>query len=350
MTMRTTSLLLTLSLATATTAQTTLVLPAAFDKTYGRSSTSALGGSSTRTQMVFASPFALGTSVLGFGLRGTGATADRAAFTADVEVQVSSSPNAPGALAAAFASNIGSDVVVALPRQTVNIAAMPANRSTGVFAQMPFQAPFVFGTNSNPNLMFDLFVYGRSAGASWSTDRSFASANGLAATVGRGCGVATINSTSTNGTYVLGSTVNLMIANATPNGLCWLLPSVDMKELVPGVPLPFPLSGLGAGAGCDLLVNPLLNIPTLADGVGAATISLTLGGLQRAGTAWQWLYTVPPSASNPLGLETTAARKVFIGPEICVPTAQYVWDLSNVNSLTGTNTTDSVPIVQIITP
>jgi hypothetical protein len=341
--------LLGCGLASVAQAQTRLVLPALFEDVYGRGSSAALGGSSTRTQMVFASPFAANTMVLGFGLRATGSTADRAAFTADLEVRASSTANAPGALSATFSANVGSDEVVVLPRQMVNVAAMPANRSAGTFAQLPFGTPFTFGTNGNTNINIELLVYGRSTGASWSTDRCFASANGMATTMGRGCGSGTINSTSTNGSYVANSTINVTIGSATPGGVAWLLPSVDMAELAPGVPLPLSLSLFG-GAACDVLVNPLLMVAVPLDGAGAASVSIPLGPVNQLNTAWQWLYSVPPSGTNPIGIETTAARRILIGPEVCVPIGQYVWDLSNVNSLTGNNTTDSVPIVQFILP
>jgi hypothetical protein len=346
---RTSIFLFSLCLCAAAQAQTSLVLPSAFDNVYGRGSSSALGGSSTRTQMIFASPFPLNTMVHGVGLRATGATVDRAAFTADVELRASSTASTPGALSSTFSANVGSDEVVVLPRQTVNVAAMPANRSAGTFAQMPFAAPFPFGTNGNSNINIELLVYGRSTGATWSTDRCFASTNGMAATVGRGCGAATINSTSANGTYVANSTIDLTLSGATANGLAWLLASLDMAELAPGVPLPFSLSLLG-GASCDVLVSPLVAVPVAVNGAGAGSVSLPVGPVASVNTGWQWLYTVPMSGSNPLGLETTAARRIFIGPEVCVPIGQYVWDLSNVNATTGTSTTDSVPIVQFILP
>lgn len=337
-----------LTLGASAHAQRSIVLPAAFERGFGRSSTSALGGSSTRTQLVFASPFALNTVVLGVGLRCNGGTADRAAFSADLEVRASSTANAPGALSSTFTANVGSDEVVVLPRQMVSVQAMPANRAPATFALMPFATPFVYGTNANPNINIDLLVYGRSTGASWSTDRCFASTSGVAGTVGQGCGTATIGSTSTNGSYVAGSTVNLSLSGATPNALAWLLPSVDMNELIPGFRLPFDLAAIGAGVGCDLMVSPLLNVPIAVDGAGAASLSIPLGRVARLATAWQWLYQVAPSGTNPLGIATSAVRRIFVGPEECTPIGQYVWDLSNVNATTGTSTTDAVPIVEFI--
>jgi hypothetical protein len=345
-------LLTTLTLTAGAIAQRAVVRPADYDLAWGRGSTSALGSNSSRTQMVFAQPFATGTPVFGIGMRPTAGTVDRAAFTADIEIQLSSTPNVPGALSATFANNIGSDMVVALPRQTVNIQAMPANRSTGEFARFVFPQPFVFGTNNNTNLVVDLFVYGRSTGASWSTDRAFAATSGRVANAGIGCGAATISSTSAGGTYVAGSTLSVTLAAAPASTLALLLPSFDMKEFTPGVPLPFDLGLIGAAAGCNLLLRPMTSpLPLFTDAAGAASVSATVPmGLSQIGVGWQWLYLVPTSPANPLGLETTANRSMWIGPEVVVPNAQYVWDLSNVNAVTGNATTDSVPIVLFLIP
>lgn len=336
--------------AAETAAQTSMVFPAEYERAWGRGSSALLGGNSTRTQIILAQPFAAGTNVLGVGVRGTAGTADRAAFTADMEIRISSTTATPGALSSTFASNVGSDEVVIVPRQMLNIPAMPANRSTGDFAEIIFPAPFVFGTNSAPNLCVEFLVYGRSAGASWSTDRAFASTNGRVATAGIGCGTGTINSTSTGGTYVAGATLNLTLSNATPNSAAWLIPSIDQKDFVPGLPLPFSLAPLGAGTGCDLLVDLSAGSFGLGtDANGAAAFSFTMpNGLGQFGIGWQWLYVGTPSPSNPIGFFTTASRATWIGPETCVPDIQYVWDLSNVASATGTSTTNSSPIIKII--
>ncbi|MBM4062030.1 MAG: hypothetical protein FJ265_13180 [Planctomycetes bacterium] len=331
-------------------AQTSLTLPAEYGPAWGRGSSSALGGNSTRTQMIFVQPFPLNTVVFGVGLRPTAATADRPSFTADLEVLMSSTAATPGALSTTFANNVGSDETIVLPRQIVTIPAMRANRSTGQFAMLQFPTPFVFGTNNNPNVCFELRVYGRSAGATWSTDRAFASVSGRAATAGIGCGTATISSTSTGGSYVSGATVSVTLANATTNALAILLPTFDQKEFSPGVLLPFSLQPFGAASGCDVLVNPQLGtLAYLTDATGAAANAFTVpAGFGRFGIGWQWVYYVPPTAGNTLGFATTASRATWIGPEVVVPNAQYVWDLSNVNAVTGNATTDSVPVVQFL--
>src|SRR5690606_26520204 len=210
------------------------------------------------------------------GFRPTASTSDRAAFTVDIEIQMSSTANVPGALSSTFANNVGSDMVVALPRQSVNVPAMPANRPTSQFARFPFAQPFVFGTNGNTNINVDVFLHGRSAGASWSTDRAFASSSGRATTAGIGCGTATVGSSSTRVTgnsYAGGETISITISGATPTNPALLIPSIDMSEFVPGVPLPLDLSVYGAGTGCEMLVNSFLgSLPTVTDGAGSARI------------------------------------------------------------------------------
>jgi hypothetical protein len=280
--------------ASAPAQYTSRVLPADYDLAWGRGSSSVLGSNSTRTQMIFAQPFAPGTVVFGIGLRPTYSTVDRPAFTAEVEVRISSTAAVPGALSTTFANNVGSDETVALPRQMVAIPAMRANRGTGAFAQLLFPTPFVFGLNSNPNVNVEVLVYSRSTGASWSTDRGFAVTTGRAVVAGIGCGAATIAATSANGTYVGGATITVTLAGATHSFL---------------VPAGFGQIGLG----------------------------------------WQWGHLVPPTAVNPRGVEVTANLMTRLGPEIIVPHAQYVWDLTSASATTGNAATDSVPVVQFLT-
>ena len=344
-----------LALATVVTgtavAQTTMFFPPEFERHWGRTSTALLGGNTTRTQMIYSAPFATGTTVLGIRLRCSASTVDRAAFTADMEIACSSTAAVPGAMSNTWTANVGSDEVVVLPQQTVNIPAMPANRGAGQMAEILFATPFVFGTNGTPNLLIDLKVLARSAGASWSTDRAFAGTNGRATTYGIGCSTATINSTSTNGTYVGGSTVTVTIAGGPANGIVALVPSLDLKDFVPGFQLPFDLSLLGAAPGCDLLVgNDVGPVPLLTDAAGAASASLTIPPtFTRSGLGFQWLTLVPPTVANPLGIETTAARAIWIGPEVALPAYQYIWNLTSATTATATSTTtDSIPVAELI--
>ncbi len=331
-------------------AQNRLVLPRSLATTFGQSSSSILGQDSSRTQLIFAQPFAPNTTVNGVGFRRAASTTDSAAFTVDIEIRMSSTTATPGVLSSTFAANVGTDEVVVLPRQMVTVPDMPANRSTGRFAEFRFATPFVFGTNGAPNLNVEVLVYGRSAGATWSTDRIFGGTAGREQLSGQGCGSATNDAVSTtNGsgaTYVAGTTVDINLTGATPNSTAVVIPSIDMTEFAPGIPLPYSLANLGGMAGCDVMVNASfggIGLPT--DGVGAATLSLAVPTtLSEVGIAWQWLYLVPPTAVNPLGLETTAVEGTFIGPRVSVPDLQYVWDLFDVNSATGTATTDSCPV------
>ena len=323
-------------LAATAAAQTSIVLPPEYERAWGHNSSSTLGGNSTRTQMIFAQPVAPGTTIVGFGLRQAPRVVDLAAFVAEIEIRCSSTAAAPGALSETFANNIGSDEVVVLPRRTVIVPAAPANRSTGDFAEFEFTNPFVFGTNSNPNLCIELLVYGRANGAMWSTDRGFATPDGSARDAGIGCGPATIE---------------LALANAPPNTFATLLPSLDQKECGAGQLLPFPLSNYGGNPACAVLVGPTLGpVSYLTDATGAASHAFVVPpGIGRLGVGWQWSYLVPPTASNPLGLETTASHSTWIGPEVIVPHAQYVWNLFDVGATTGDAGVDSVPVVKLVT-
>lgn len=347
---RTTIVSSLLLLSSYAAAQSSLFLPAEYERAWGRGSTSLLGQNASRTQLVYAAPFAPGTTVLGVRFRSTASTVDRAAFTADVEVRCSSGPNPPGALSTTFTANVGSDELIVFPQQQINVPAMPANRGTGAMVEILFTTPFVYGLNSNTNLVVEVKVFSRSAGANWSTDRAFASTTGRAANAGIGCGAATINSTSTGGTYVAGSTVNITLAGAPANTIALLAPTLDQKEFAPGVQLPFDLSLLGTAPGCALLVNPNIGLfPYLADAAGAATAAIAIPAtFGRAGLGFQWLYLVNPTAANPLGIETTASRAVWIGPEVCTPLYQYMWDLTSATIATGNATTNSIPVAELI--
>jgi hypothetical protein len=340
-----------ISLASTCAAQIELVLPAEYDRAWGRGSSALLGSNSTRTQMIFVSPFAPGTVITEVAFRPTANTTDQAAFTATMEIRLSSTNAVPGALDLTFANNIGTDEVIVLPQQVVNIPAMPANRGTGAYATIPLQTPFVFGLNGSPNLCLDVLVYSRSTGASWSTDRAFAATAGRAATHGSAnCGVGTPSSSSTGGTgaYTDGSTITISATGLPPSGIAALALGVDEKELAPGLPLPFDVSVFGLAAGCELLVNPnvaVIGVPI--DGAGAASWSFTLSGFSRFGFGAQYGYLITPTLANPFGMELIENRAIWAGPEVVEPFAQYVYHLSNVNSATAlTTTVDSVVIVK----
>ena len=332
-------------------AQSELVLPATADRAWGsgNASSAMIGQNTSRTQLIYASPFAPGTVVAGIGMRCAPSTVDRPSFTATVEIRVSSTTAVPGALSTTWGNNVGNDEVIVLPQQVVTIPAMPANRGTGTFAEFPFTTPFVFGLNGNPNICVDVTVYARSAGASWSTDRDFAGTNGNARAHGIGCGPATVNVSSTNGSYVDGCTMNFTLAGAPPGTIAALVPSIDQKEYVPGFPLPFPLSLIGAAPGCDLLVNSDLGLwLAITDGAGAASTSITLSGYSSFGMGAQWLYLVTPTASNPAGMETAASRAIWIGPSTVHPNAGYVWELFSATSATGSASTNAVPVCKFM--
>jgi hypothetical protein len=332
-------------------AQTALFLPPEYERAWGRGITVLLGGNSTRTQLVYAQPFAAGTTVLGITIRAAASTLNRAAFTATVAIRCSSSASAPGALSTTWVNNIGSDELLVLASQIVNVPAMPANRGTGQMVPLLFDTPFVFGSNGNTNLVVDVIVTGRSPGAVWSTDLAYASPTGRAASAGIGCSAATIASTSSGGYYAPGSSVQVTLAGAFAGTLALCVPSLDMKEFAPGFPLPFALATVGAAPGCDVLVRPEVGaFAFITDSVGAASMTINIPlTFSRAGLGCQWLYFVPPTPANPIGLETTAMRAIWIGPEVCQPNYQCMFNLVNAASPTAHATSfDLMPVAELL--
>ena len=73
-------------------------------------------------------------------------------------------------------------------------------------------------------------------------------------------------------------------------------------------------------------------------------------GIGQFGVGSQWGYFVPVTPVNPMGLEITANRAIWIGPEVVAPNAQYVYDLFSTTTASGTATVNAVPIVQFILP
>ncbi|MBL8751084.1 MAG: hypothetical protein JNK78_18135 [Planctomycetes bacterium] len=348
--MRATSTFLAAALfAAPVLCQTTWILPAEYEFAWGRTSGTMLGGNSTRTQTVFASPFVPGTVITGMSIRPAVSTLDANAFTATVEIRLSSTTAVPGSLSSTWANNVGNDEVVVLPQQSVSVPAMSANRGTGVFLDFTFNTPFVFGLNGNPNLCVDFLVYGRSAGASWSTDRAFAATNGRATNWGYGCSPGLVTTTSTGGTYVNGSTVNFNVAGGLPNTLLLLVLSPNEKEVAPGVPGPFPLDLIGAAPGCNLLIPLDILLATISDGSGGATLPLTITGLSQFGFGAQWIALVPPTPTNPAGIETLRGHHVWIGPEVVQPNGQAIYDLFNVAATTATTSVNAMPVVRFTT-
>lgn len=99
--------------------------------------------------------------------------------------------------------------------------------------------------------------------------------------------------------------------------------------------------------GCTLLTDPAITVPMLTDGSGGASLPIPIptAGASGVGVAMQWIY-FDPAMPNPLGLLSTNGRLVHIGPLICPN--RYVYDLFNVNSLTGTVQAGG-PIAQVFT-
>jgi hypothetical protein len=88
-------------------------------------------------------------------------------FVADLEVSLSTSPNAPGTASRVFSQNIGNDAVTVLPRMALSFP--PTNRPPLDPAPrfdliVPYQVPFVMPPGT-PTLCVDVTMYGNSSTA-----------------------------------------------------------------------------------------------------------------------------------------------------------------------------------------
>ncbi len=109
-----------------------------------------------------------GTVIAGHGYRrdAAGLYGDSPAFVSELEVTISMSPNAPDQAAGTFASNVGSNPVVVLPRTPISFQAntRPAIDPAPQFDFLvPYQTPFVVPAGGG-TVCVDVTVYGNSVG------------------------------------------------------------------------------------------------------------------------------------------------------------------------------------------
>ncbi len=328
--------------ASGLVAQSEQIVPDKFTNIWGRLNGTGTGLGTTgnsRAQYLYPGALSANDVVVDLGFRAQRGTVTIPAFTAEVEIRMSSTNVVPGAMSTTFSANVGSDESTVVPRAFFNISQTPPNRATSRFDLFPLQNPFVFGTNGAPNLLVDVLVYSttNTAGATqYRVDRCFPGVNGNAGAFGAGCGTGAIDTVTTGGSFNPSSTFDVTLTGATPGANAWLLPSFNMNDLGGGFLVPLDLSFIGGGLGCELILNPnLQSIQTIVDGAGNAQVGLTIGGTApELSVGFQWIYQVPVTPANPLGLETTGGEQVNVGPRTC--DGQYCYELFDVNALTGT--------------
>lgn len=333
-------------LAASAAAQTSRVLPDdSLENVWAGNNGTGVGYATQNgiSQNLYIAPFSVGSSVQGVGFRRTATTVDFPSFTIDFEISLSSTPADLATLSSTFANNRGSDHTAVLPRQMINIPARAANSAPSSFFTLP-TTPWTF---AGPNLLIECKSYGTGNVTAWRMDRCFERTTvGEAINWGQSCSTATVASTGGTPAYVGGSTVTLTLAGAAATQPAIALLGFDLNRAFGALPLPYDLGTLGM-TGCTLLVDPLAQLATATDGAGAASVALPIpsAGATGLGFGLQWLYA-DPAASNPLGLVTTTARLVRVGPLICPN--RYVWDLSNVNAVTGSLQAGG-PVANVIT-
>ncbi len=326
--------LLPLFTAGALTAQVQRIVPAEYANGWAGNNGSGAGISSTKSiaQNVYRTPVAANGLIFGVAWRRHANTTDFNSSTRDVEVTLCSTTADRGTLSSTFASNLNASATVVVPRQVINLPAVPANAGPdGGWFGFPLTTPWAF---TGPNLLVETKTFAASYVIDYRTDRCFESTSGEALTFGStNCGSATINSTSTGGTYIGGSNVAISLAAAPSNVPAILLLGSNMRTFA-GLPLPIDLAPIGV-PGCLLYVEPLANLTVGTDATGTAsiTIPMPLGIPGTVPLAFQWMYNDPASTA-PVPVAATNARYIQTGPRVCTNT--YVYDLFSETAVTGT--------------
>jgi hypothetical protein len=323
-----------LLLAAAAAAQTSEVLPLSRHATTwgGNNGTGTLfGGTKGISQNLYIAPFATDQKVVSVGFRRTAGTTAYAALQLDFEVLLSSTTANLSTLSATFASNLGTDATVVVPRGIINVPARGPNSSPADWVDLPANAPWVF---NGPNLI----VQAKAFASTWTStgyrcDRVFERTTaGESIAYGTGCGPATATTTSTAPSYMAGSTITFSLASAPASQPAFLMLGADLTQWL-AIPLPFDLTPLGMN-GCWLLTSPDLTFGGITSGTGAASVQLPIpGGFSNVAVGAQWLYSNPNSGA-PSQLQTSQARQVTVGP-ILAPN-RYVYDLFSETVATGT--------------
>ena len=118
---------------------------------------------------------------------------------------------------------------------------------------------------------------------------------------GTTCGTGTISASATD--VVPQVPFNVFLSGATPNATAFFIWGDD-NTTIGGAPLPVDLTPFGA-PNCFFYNNALFTAPLSTNGIGLASITLTLPantGPFLRDLYFQWGYT---STNNPLGIEFT---------------------------------------------
>ncbi len=302
--------------AALASAQTSLVVPGSHQAVDGTASSNVPFGRSTavRLQSIYDPmllPRAVTITALQFRLDGDQTAASK---LVDCEIRMSTCPLALVDFAADFASNRGTDEVVVLPRQNLQLAAQTTVASPSPFlAPIALAVPFHYDPANGP-LAIEVVVFGQPPGA-YSLDVTFACDSPEVAIGPAACAPSqglSLRVESATTQVMWGRPWLARTLDAPPGSLCVLgLGSTDTGNWNGG-PLPLPLTSLGA-PGCVVAIDVSSTWFAVAQADGTATFAFNVPNLPALIGYWvHFQGGVFHSQLNALGFVTSQAKKVQV--------------------------------------
>jgi len=120
---------------------------------------------------------------------------------------------------------------------------------------------------------------------------------------------------SMTGTPRLGQTYHAALGNAPVGSAAWHLIGFSASDWN-GLALPFDMSLIGSGSGCEILVAGQQAIAATTNGTGAASVAVSVplrNELVGLAVLHQWIAADPAAPGNPLGLIATSAAASVVG-------------------------------------
>ena len=179
------------------------------------------------------------------------------------------------------------------------------------FVLVPFDTPHPF---TGPGLVVEVVNYGTtSTSTRWNVDMCLGRSTGTAATFGSNCGTTAnqLRFSSTNGTYVPGSTVTISQSSGPAKVLAFNLLGAS-NSTAGGLPLPFDLGLIGA-PGCKVYSSLEFVSTVTMSATGAASIPVNIPNnpsLSGKSIYTQWLNA---DGTSSLGLTTSAGGQIKFG-------------------------------------
>jgi len=326
----------------------TLVLPSSHGIVEGTTATNVPFGRSTpvRVQCIYDSLLFSGPgqiSAIAVRLDGGAVAASK---SVDCEIRLSTGAQSLVDTSAVFSANRGSDELVVLPRQIVQLPGHSVGATPSPFlAAIAFAAPFAYDPALGP-LLVEIVVHGQPPG-SYALDATYVCGSPEFLVGPAACtpavGLPLRCETAT--TQVLwGRPWLARVLDASPGALVTMVLGTRDTGVWNGFVLPQDLANLGA-PGCFLSIDMAAPFFRTALGDGTATFTFAIPNQPSAIGTWFYYQAgaVAPGA-NALGVITSQAKRV----QVCgfEPVAR-VWS-SGISSLAGVREIGTAPVVEIV--